>query len=80
MTKKQLAQCKNQREFASHFNKKGAHNRHGGKHDIWENDHGHVALPRTNKDYGKGLRHSIIKTAILIGLGILVVTSLAAYL
>lgn len=73
MAKRKLEQCRNHRHFNSHFRRNGAVISEGGRHSIARTTKGHVAYPRHgNQDYGKGLRHAIVKMAIAIGLGLMI--------
>jgi len=79
MAKKRLEQCRSGRDFVNYATSNGADVRNGkGSHHIVSTDNGSCVVPLHNKDLGKGLRSKIIKTFVVIGLGILLYLWLVA--
>ena len=69
MAKKRIEQYRNGKQFVKHARKQGASLRNGkGSHTIVQTERGSCVVPCHAKDLGKGIRISIMKTFIKIGL------------
>lgn len=78
---KSLEQLRSGKEFLSYAERHGAEIRNGrGSHFVVVTDQGQCVVPVHPGDLGKGLRHSIVKTFALIGLGLMPLACLIAAL
>lgn len=69
---KKLKQCRKGSDFVRLAEKSGADISNGkGSHVKVRNEKGIAIVPRHNKDLGKGLRASLIKTFVAMGIAIL---------
>ena len=72
MAKKSLQQCRSGKDFVRYAEKAGARIENGkGSHAKVYNDKGIAIVPRHNNDLGKGLRFTLIKTFVKMGIVLL---------
>ena len=69
---KDLDNCRSGKDFVGYAQRRGAEVRNGrGSHFVVSTERGQCAVPVHPGDLGKGLRCKIVKTFILIGLGLM---------